>query len=46
MNHSLEDIGLFTLVIVPKRDGGRFEFGVDPGTKKTTHRGPRIPLCE
>jgi hypothetical protein len=47
VNHSLEDIGLFTLVIVPKRDGGRFEFGVDTGTKKTTHIGvPRIPLCE
>ena len=47
VNHSLEDIGLFTLVIVPKRDGGRFEFGVDTGTEKTTHIGvPRIPLCE
>jgi hypothetical protein len=47
VNHSLEDIGLFTLVIVPKRDGGRFEFGVDPDTKKTILIGvPRIPLCE
>lgn len=47
VDHSLEDIGLFTLVIVPKRDGGRFEFGVDTATKRTTHIGvPRIPLCE
>jgi hypothetical protein len=47
VDHSLEDIGLFTLVKIPKRDGGRFQFGVDPGTKKTTHIGvPNIPLCE
>jgi hypothetical protein len=47
VDHSLESIGLFTLVRIPKRDGGRFEFGVDTGTKKTTHIGvPRIPLCE
>jgi hypothetical protein len=47
VDHSLEDIGLFTLVRVPKRDGGRFEFGVDTGTGRTTLIGvPRIPLCE
>ena len=47
VSHSLEDIGLFTLVIVPKRDGGRFTFGVDPDTGRTTHIGvPNIPLCE
>src|SRR5215204_5339628 len=47
IDHSLEDIGLLTLVRVPKRDGGRFEFGVDPGTKRTVRIGvPRIPLCE
>src|SRR5215207_2832604 len=47
VDHSLEDIGLFTLVRVPKRDGGKFEFGVDTETKKTVRIGvPRIPLCE
>ena len=47
VNRSLEDIGLFTLVIVPKRDGGRFTFGVDTGTEKTIHIGvPDIPICE
>ena len=47
VDHSLEDIGLFTLVRVPKRDGGKFEFGVDTDTKKTVRIGvPRIPLCE
>ncbi|HZB75857.1 MAG TPA: hypothetical protein VE526_06510 [Solirubrobacteraceae bacterium] len=47
VNRSLEDIGLFTLVIVPRRDGGRFTFGVDTDTKKTIHIGvPDIPICE
>jgi hypothetical protein len=47
VDHSLEDIGLFTIVRIPKRDGGRFMFGVDPGTKKTIAIGvPNIPICE
>ena len=44
VDHSLEDIGLFTIVRIPKRDGGRFMFGVDPDTKKTeSHRRPEHP---
>jgi hypothetical protein len=47
VDHSLEDIGLFTIVRIPKRDGGRFMFGVDPDTKKTLSIGvPNIPICE
>ena len=47
VDHSLEDIGLFTIVRIPKRDGGRFMFGVDPGTDKTIAIGvPNIPICE
>ena len=47
VDHSIEDIGLFTIVRIPKRDGGRFMFGVDTDTKRTTHIGvPNIPLCE
>jgi len=47
VDHSLEDIGLFTIVRIPKRDGGRFMFGVDPVTKKTGSIGvPNIPICE
>ena len=47
VDHSLEDIGLFTIVRIPKRDGGRIMFGVDPGTDKTTLIGvPNIPICE
>ena len=47
VDHSLEDIGLFTIVRIPKRDGGRIMFGVDPGTEKTTPIGvPNIPICE
>ena len=38
---------LFTIVRIPKRDGGRIMFGVDPGTDKTTRIGvPNIPICE
>ena len=47
VDRSVEDIGLPTLVRIPKRDGGRFMFGVDTGTKKTIAIGvPNIPLCE
>ena len=47
VDHSLEDIGLFTIVRIPKRDGGRIMFGVDPGTDKTISIGvPNIPICE
>ncbi len=47
VDHSLEDIGLFTIVRIPKRDGGRFMFGVDPDTRKTESIGvPNIPICE
>ena len=47
VDRSLEDIGLFTMVIVPKRDGGKFTFGVDPDTEKTIAIGvPVIPICE
>ncbi len=47
VDHSIEDIGLFTIVRIPKRDGGRIMFGVDPGTDKTIAIGvPNIPICE
>ena len=47
VDHSLEDIGLFTIVRIPKRDGGRIMFGVDPDTDKTIAIGvPNIPICE
>ena len=47
VDHSLEDIGLFTIVRVPVRDGGRFMFGVDPDTNRTVSIGvPNIPICE
>jgi hypothetical protein len=41
--------GIFGVVIatVPKRDGGRFQFGIDTGTKKIRNIGvPIIPFCE
>jgi hypothetical protein len=36
-----------TIVRVPKRAGGRLEFGVDTKTKRVTLIGiPRIPICD
>lgn len=41
-----ETFGL-TLVTVPKRAGGRFQFAVDVDTRKATRIGiPFIPFCE
>ncbi len=44
---STEDVFALTLVTVPKRDGGRFQFGIDTDTKKVSVMGvPFIAFCE
>ena len=47
VDHTTDGTFLITLVKVPKRDGGRFIFGVDTHTHKTTIIGiPHIAFCE
>ena len=46
-DHGTEDVFGITLAKVPKRDGGKFQFAVDVGTKKVTLIGvPFIAFCE
>jgi hypothetical protein len=47
VDHSTDSMFGLTFVKVPKRDGGRFVFGVSTMTKKTTIIGiPIIAVCE
>jgi hypothetical protein len=47
VNRDTEEVFRLTLVTVPKSAGGKFTFGVDVDTKKTTRIGiPFIPFCE
>ena len=46
-DHSTDMVFRYTLVRVPKRDGGRIAFAVDTGTKRVTAIGiPFIAACE
>ena len=47
VDHSTDETFALTLVRIPKDGGGRFQFGVDTGTKKTVVIGvPYIAFCE
>lgn len=47
VNRDSEEVFGITLVTVPKRSGGRFQFAVDVKTKRTTLIGiPSIAFCE
>jgi hypothetical protein len=47
VDRSTEEVFGLTLVRIPRNGGGRFHFGVDVDTDKTTVIGvPRIAFCE
>jgi hypothetical protein len=47
VDHSTEAVFGITLVKIPKRDGGRFQFAVSVATHKTTIIGiPNIAICD
>jgi hypothetical protein len=46
-DHDTEDVFGITLVKIPKRDGGKFQFALDVATQKVTLIGvPFIAFCE
>lgn len=47
IDHSTETVFGITVVRIPKSGGGKFEFGVETNTKKTSIIGiPFIPFCD
>lgn len=47
VDHGTDDVFGITLVKIPKRDGGRFQFAVSTSTHRATTIGvPRIAFCE
>lgn len=46
VDHSTEDVFGLTLVTIPKQDGGKFQFGVEPGGAITVMGVPFIAFCE
>ncbi len=46
-DHDTDEVFLFTLVKIPKQDGGKFQFAIDVATKRVILIGvPFIAVCE